>query len=449
MEDLQSFPYDILTVHELIAKIRGRLEEAFPAVWVTGEISNLRTPYSGHTYFTLKDNEAQIQAVFFKYKKRYIRFEPEDGMQVLCKGIVTVYEARGTVQISVDYMEPLGLGALHLAFEQIKERLDKEGLFDHAHKKKLPLLPQRIGVITSPTGAAIQDILNIISRRFANVEILIAPVHVQGEGAAPEIVEAIEGLNRREDLDVIILARGGGSLEDLWPFNEEKVARAIYGSRIPVISAVGHETDLTISDFVADFRAPTPSAAAELVVQNKAEMEERIAILDKRLQNQAHNILNRMRSVLEILSRRLISPEQRLGMVRQRLDDLNETLKASLRHRLDSLKAHVQGRMNSLRLLSPMDKVRELRERLKVCEKKNQREIMISLQGRRDRLSALSARLETLNPLNVLQRGYSIVYKLPEEEIVRESRKISLKDRLKIHFHRGQAECTVDHIEEG
>ncbi|MEK6776446.1 MAG: exodeoxyribonuclease VII large subunit [bacterium] len=449
MEDLKNFPYEVLTVHELTSRIRGRLEEAFPAVWVTGEISNLKTPYSGHTYFTLKDDQAQIQAVFFKHRKRYIRFEPEDGMQALCKCVVTVYEARGTVQISVDYMEPMGLGALHLAFEQIKERLEKEGLFDPAHKKKLPLLPQRIGVITSPTGAAIQDILNIISRRFANVEILIAPVHVQGESAAPEIVEAMEVMNRREDLDVIILARGGGSLEDLWPFNEEKVARAIYSSSIPVISAVGHETDFTIADFVADFRAPTPSAAAELVVQNKAEIQARIAAMEKRLQNQAGNILNRVRSGLEIFSRRLISPEQRLNRVRQRLDDLNEDLNTSLRHRLDSLKAHIHGRMNSLRFLSPMDRVRELRGRLKAYAKKNQREIMIALQGRRDRLSALSARLETLNPLNVLHRGYSIVYKLPEGKIITESRKISLNDRLRIHFHSGKAECTVDHIEEG
>jgi len=449
MEDLQSLPYDILTVHELTARIRGRLEETFPSVWVTGEISNLKTPYSGHTYFTLKDEEAQIQAVFFKYKRRYIRFEPEDGMQVLCKGIVTVYESRGTVQINVDYMEPIGLGALHLAFEQIKERLDQEGLFDPAHKRKLPLLPQRIGVITSPTGAAIQDILNIINRRFANVEILIASVHVQGDSAAQEIVDAVESLNRREDLDVIILSRGGGSLEDLWPFNEEKVARAVYGSSIPVISAVGHETDFTISDFVADFRAPTPSAAAELVVRNKAEMEDRILTLKERLQNRAGVILNRRRSVLENLSRRLISPQQRIGMIRQRLDDLNEAVKISFKRKVGLLRARLQGKISALRLLNPKEKVGKFRERLAVHMKKNRREMIFSLQRRRDRLSALSERLDALGPLKVLQRGYSIVYKLPEEKIIRESRQISLNDRLRIHFHLGRVECTVDHIEEG
>lgn len=441
-------PPEILTVHELVSQIRENLESEFSAIWVTGEISNLKTPHSGHTYFTLKDKDAQIQAVFFKFKKRYIRFEPEDGMQVLCKGIVTVYEVRGTVQINVEYMEPVGLGALHLAFEQIKERLDKEGLFDQAHKKELPHVPQRIGVITSPTGAAIQDILKIITRRFANVEILIVPVRVQGDSAASEIVEALELLNRRKDRDVIILARGGGSLEDLWPFNEESVARAMFASSIPVISAVGHETDFTIADFVADFRAPTPSAAAERVVRNKADIQEKLDALARRLRGQSRYLLERKKSELEILYRRLVSPEQKIGRAQQHLDELMEGLERSIRYRIESLKGRLLNQHSSLRLLSPVEKIGRLGERLATMQNKLRREADILLKSRRERYGALQRRLYSLSPLSVLERGYSIVTKVPEGAIVRDSRSLLHKDRLKIQFHHGRTECIVDKTEE-
>ncbi len=443
MEDA-NMPSAILTVHELVRQIRERLEQDLSNLWVSGEISNLRTPHSGHTYFTLKDVDSQIPAVFFKFKKRYIRFEPEDGMQVLCKGGVTVYEARGAVQLNVDFMEPVGVGALHLAFEQIKERLAKEGLFDPERKKKLPLVPQRIGIVTSPTGAAIQDILKIIGRRFANVEILIAPVHVQGESAAPEIVEAIELLNQRGNLDVIILTRGGGSLEDLWPFNEEQVARAIHASHIPIISAVGHETDYTIADFTADFRAPTPSAAAERVVRNKAEVVEKLESLEKHLVNQTRFLLDRNRSEVKLLFRRLVSPEQKLGMMQQRVDDLSSALERSLQFKMGSLHERLQNRISSIRLLNPVTKIRRLGERLQTTIDKIRREAVFSVQGRKDKVSALAARLDALSPLNVLQRGYSIVFKLPEGEIVRDVQRLSLKDRLSIRFHHGRAECTVE-----
>lgn len=448
MEEAHGSP-EILTVHELVSRVRASLEQDFAALWVTGEVSNLRTPHSGHAYFTLKDEDAQIQAVFFKYKRRYIRFDPEDGMQVLCRGGVTVYEVRGSVQLRVDYMEPLGVGALHMAFEQIKERLAGEGLFDPAHKKPLPLVPQRIGVVTSPTGAAIQDILNIINRRFANVEILIAPVRVQGEAAAAEIAEAVDLLNRRGGLDVIILARGGGSLEDLWPFNEESVARAIFASRIPVISAVGHETDFTISDFAADFRAPTPSAAAELVVRNKAEIEERLETFARRLQSQCRRLLDRKRSAWEVLSRRLVSPEQGIGMIQQRLDDWSEALVRAVRTGIRAFGEQVQRRHVSLGLLNPVEKTLRLREMLGVLTGKIRREAEIGLQGRKDRLSALAGQMHALSPLNVLQRGYSIVTRLPGREIVRESRGLKARDRLNIRFHSGQAECSVENIQEG
>ncbi len=445
----EKLPARALSVQELVRQIREYLEYEFTSVWVTGEISNLRTPHSGHTYFTLKDAHAQIPAVFFRNKKRYIRFEPEDGLEVLCKGIVTVYEARGGMQLNVDYMEPVGLGALYLAFEQIKERLEKEGLFDPAHKKKLPLLPTRIGVITSPTGAAIQDILNIIHRRFADVEILIAPVRVQGESAAGEIVEALEMLNHRGDLDVIILSRGGGSIEDLWPFNEDAVARAIFASSIPVISAVGHETDYTIADLVADFRAPTPSAAAELVVQNKAELVYRIEQLARRLRSQMAHSLEGLRADVEQFGRRLVTPAQRLRTLQQRLDDLDLSLVDAGRRRLAVARERFSRHHAALRWVSPRRKRHRLAERHRMVHERLRRSSHQLLQGARDGMAALSSRLHALSPLNVLARGYSIVYRLPGREIIRDAKKLSVRDRVRIRFHCGEAEGTLDTIEEG
>src|SRR4030067_3150139 len=257
----------ILTVSELTQEIKDILEDKFPDVWVEGEISNLRIPPSGHIYFTLKDDFSQIRVVLFKNQARSLRFSPEDGLHVICRGRGSLYEKRGEYQLILEEMEPKGIGALQLAFLQVKERLEKEGFFDPARKRQIPMVPQTIGIVTSPTGAVIRDMLQIIDRRFENVHILLYPVRVQGEGASLEIARAIEYFNDRMNVDVIIVGRGGGSLEDLWAFNEEGVARAIYHSRIPIISAVGHETDYTISDFVADLRAPTPSAAAALGVK--------------------------------------------------------------------------------------------------------------------------------------------------------------------------------------
>src|SRR5262245_25435086 len=262
----------VLSVGELNALARGLLEEAFATVWVEGEISNLRTYPSGHTYFTLKDDAAQIAAVLFRSAAQSLPFRPEDGLKDVARGRVSLYEARGSFQIVVERLEPAGLGALQLAFEQLKTRLAAEGLFEVSRKRPLPFLPRRIGIVASPAGAALHDILKVLERRFANLEVVLAPSRVQGEGAAREIVEAIRMLNRLEGVDLIILARGGGSLEDLWPFNEEPVARAVVASGIPIVSAVGHEVDVTIADLVADLRAPTPSAAAEMVVRSKIEL---------------------------------------------------------------------------------------------------------------------------------------------------------------------------------
>ena len=294
----------ILTVSELSERIKIVLEDTFIDLWVEGEISNLRTPASGHSYLTLKDEHSQIRAVLFKMQRRYLRFDPKDGMLVLARGRISLYEPRGEYQLVIDYMEPKGIGALQIAFEQLKVRLAQEGLFDGSRKRPLPMLPRGLGIVTSPTGAVIRDMLQILRRRFANLHICVYPVRVQGDGAAEEVAQGIEVLNRYPGIDVIIVARGGGSLEDLWAFNEETVARAIYVSKVPVISAVGHEIDYTIADFVADVRAPTPSAAAELVIRNKSE-------LHAELQSMAHRLERGMQHRLEALRARLEACQQR------------------------------------------------------------------------------------------------------------------------------------------
>ncbi|NOY52636.1 MAG: exodeoxyribonuclease VII large subunit [Deltaproteobacteria bacterium] len=439
-------PEGVLTVHELISRIRTSLEQTFSAQWVTGEVSNLRTPRSGHTYFSLKDADARIQAVFFRHKKRYIRFEPEDGMEVLCKGNVTLYEIRGDLQINVDYMEPLGVGALHIAFEQIKKRLEQEGLFDPARKKVLPLLPRKVGIITSPTGAAIRDILQVMGRRFANMELLISPVRVQGEQAAAEIASAIESLNRRGDPEVLILARGGGSIEDLWPFNEEIVARAIAASSIPVVSAVGHETDFTIADFTADLRAPTPSAAAEIVVRNKLDLEEKISGIGQRLHLAIRRSLEQLRRRVELSAQKCAAPVRTVGMYQQRVDELSEVLFRRLAGRTALLRERVKGVESSLRLLNPRQRAQVLREHLQGIVLQLRREAPRLIRPRRDHVDALTSRLEALSPLKVLSRGYAVVTHPPQVAIVRDVAKLSRSDRIGIRLHRGEVECIVDRI---
>ena len=313
-----------LTVSELTERIQGVLETEFVDVWVEGEISNLKLATSGHWYFSLKDEQAQIRAVVWKTDARLIRFRPQDGMKVLARGAVRVYAPRGDYQVSVQVLEPLGKGSLQQAFEELKERLEKEGLFDPARKRPLPMLPRRIGVVTSPTGAVLRDILRVLRSRYANLEVLVYPALVQGESAAAEIAQGIRALNRIGGLDVIVLARGGGSLEDLWAFNEEVVARAIAASRIPTISAVGHETDFTIADFVADLRAPTPSAAAERVVQAKEELQARVAALEGRRDAALRLRLARVRARVEAAAaHRVFAAERgRLRAQAQRVDEL-------------------------------------------------------------------------------------------------------------------------------
>ena len=391
-----------LTITELNELVKGTLESRLEPLWVEGEVSNFRMPPSGHCYFTLKDDRSQIAAVMFRRQGMRLRFTPENGMALLCYGRVSVYSARGDLQLYVEDMEPQGKGALYLAFEQLKKKLAEEGLFAPERKRPLPFLPQTIGIVTSGRGAALHDMLRILADRFARRRIIVRPVQVQGEGAAREIAAGIADLNRLGGIGVMIVGRGGGSLEDLWAFNEEIVARAIHASSIPVVSAVGHEIDFTIADFVADQRAPTPTAAAEMIMPRMAELLERVAAMEAQLQRCMQSKIDRSRQDLSRWVRRLADPGRRLRENQQLVDELSIAL------------------------------VRRFQERLRKC---------------RDHLARQSGRLEALSPLAVLERGYSIAHKLPEERIVKEAANLAEGDLLRISFASGKALCRVERKE--
>ena len=390
----------VFTVSQITRKIRASLEYNFSNVSILGEISNVRKPGSGHIYLTLKDKGSQLQAVVFRNIANKIKFELKDGMEVITFGSVTVYEPRGQYQLIINKIEPKGIGALQLAFQQLKEKLEKEGLFDQTHKKPIPFIPQKIGVVTSPTGAAIKDILNIIDRRFANIEILIYPVKVQGEGAAQEIAEAITALNALTDIDVIIAGRGGGSLEDLWAFNEEVVARSIYNSRIPVISAVGHEIDITIADLVADKRALTPSEAGELVVPRK-------------------------------------------DLLLDMLEKLNTRLLQSLTGKLRLSKERLVRVANSYAMKQPFDRLRRWQQRLDEFAQRLNINITHALNTEREKLSGIAGKLESLSPLNVLKRGYTITTRLEDNKSLREVKGLNKGDKIKTNFSKGSVISTI------
>jgi len=436
----------ILTVSQLTELIKERFEAEFPDVWVEGEMSNLRIPASGHLYFTLKDKASQIKAVVFRSSARFLKFHPKDGQQLLCRAHVTVYEPKGEYQLVVDYLEPKGLGALQQAFEQLKERLAREGLFDEARKRPLPMLPKKIGIITSPTGAVIQDMLRILARRYANLEILINPVPVQGTGAAKEIAQAIEELNLRSDLDVVILARGGGSLEDLWPFNEEIVARAIYRSRIPVISAVGHETDYTIADFVADLRAPTPSAAAELVIGLKTEMISRLQSWTIRLRHAALGLLERCRGRMRELFRGLLDPRRAMEGQFQRLDELDHRSKQAMIQTFNRILMQWEGFDRHLFFLSPLDRLSRQRLELNQRRERLWQQTQSRIQLQQKTLERWMGKLDALSPLAILARGYSIARRLPLMTLIKEAEEMQRGDLFHLTLHRGALISRVEEV---
>lgn len=437
------FPLRIYTVSELTAHIRDILEGEFPEVLVEGEVSNLRIPLSGHVFFTLKDQKSQLKAVIFKTQTRFLKFELENGQHVLCWGRISVYEPKGEYRLVVDYMEPKGLGALQLAFEQLKRKLEAEGLFDPSHKRPLPLLPQRIGIVTSPRGAVIKDMLNVLKRRFENLHIVIYPVRVQGEGAAEEIAEAIDYLGKSGLVDVIIVARGGGSIEDLWAFNEEIVVRSIFRCPVPVISAIGHETDYTISDFVADLRAPTPSAAAEMVVKQKEDLREKIHLLHKRLCNAIRHILSLKEEKLKSLEKNLEDPRKKLK------DLMRHTLNAEKRlvkNMLFIIERKTQILNASCKVLlthTPQKRCELLKYKLFSLTSRLKRGVISQIKIKESNLKLLAGKLNDVNPLTILSRGYSITWLLPRNVIVKNAAQVSIGDRVRIVLAKGELECLV------
>jgi exodeoxyribonuclease VII large subunit len=416
----------VLTVSELTRRLQETLEERFPAVWVEGEISNYRLYGSGHAYFTLKDADSQIRAVLFRNRGRRIKFEPADGLHVIGFGSIEVYPQRGEYQMVIELLEPKGLGALQLAFEQLKARLQAEGLFEQTRKRELPRFPRKIGIVTSTSGAAIRDMLRVIGRRFGELHIVIAPCRVQGEGAAEEIAQGLRDLNALGGVDVIIVGRGGGSLEDLWAFNEEAVARAIAASKVPVVSAVGHEVDFTIADFVADLRAPTPSAAAELVVREKQ------AVVDSLVQ---------LRARLERVAARPLRDLER------RVDELTARLRREMRGELGRAGHRVALATRALRASDPVARVAGDRHRLENLQAR----LVTALIRRRDRarygLQTAVGRLDSLSPLAVLGRGYSLT-RTPAGEIVHSPAQVSVGDAIRVLLHRGSLDARVTDTKE-
>ena len=433
-----------LTVSELTARIRDLLAKSFADVFVEGEISNCREAQSGHIYFTLKDEKAQVRCVWFRQQMRFVKFRPEDGLKVTVRGSIGVYESRGEYQIYVESLEPVGRGALQLAFEQLKKKLEAEGLFDAAHKKQLPVLPSRIGLITSPKGAAVRDVIRILRRRFPNVHVQLVPVRVQGEGAPVEIARAIRLFNQRQQVDVLIVARGGGSMEDLWAFNEEVVARAIFDSVIPVISGVGHETDFTIADFVADVRASTPSAAAELVVQTRREFDKHIVSLRDALTEQLrYKILVLSRRVHELGARRgFRRPLDLLRQQRQRADEMTARLAHALRFRLEQSRRRFT--VAHLRIARFDFRARISAVRLRLEKRTGELGLRTErlLRLKRDRIERLRLQLQERSPLKVLERGYAIATDAAGN-VLRSADQVAIGDAVSIQLHRGRLSTDV------
>jgi exodeoxyribonuclease VII large subunit len=447
--DLPLQPPRIYTVSVLTAEIKSLLEEEFDLVWVEGEISNFACPSSGHYYMSLKDENAQIRAVMFKMQTHYLKFIPEDGMKVIARGRIGVYEPRGEYQIILDYLEPLGVGALAAAFEQVKKKLSLEGLFDEEKKRPIPFLPKRIAVITSPTGAAIGDFLRISYRRMPNLDVTIVPVRVQGDAAAGDIVEALDLINKELDVDVIVLTRGGGSLEDLWAFNQEEVAYAIRRSLIPVVSAVGHEVDLTISDLAADLRAPTPSGAAELVIREKETLERNLRSLSSRLEIALHGIMDRIRNMVKHLSSRIRDPRRDLADTWLRLDEIyNRLLKTGKVCINDNLK-RLKAVNETLILNSPSHNITILSQELNFHNRSLVQALTLYLDRKKGDIRSMRDRLDSLSPLSILKRGYSITRKLPDMNIVKDYKQVKTGDEVNIFLARGNIDCLVEKTEQG
>ena len=435
---------NVYTVSALTAQIRTLLEKNYPFVWISGEISNLRVPASGHCYFTLKDKDAQIQAVMFKGQARNLKFDLEDGMQATGFGRISVYAPRGSYQIILEYIEPSGAGALQAAFEQLKQKLSEEGLFDGKYKKPVPFLPAAVAVISSATGSVVHDIIRIMSRRFANIPIRVIAAAVQGDTAEAEIVSAIETANRHKAADVIILARGGGSLEDLAAFNSEAVARAIFASEIPVISAVGHETDYTIADFTADLRAPTPSAAAELAVPVKQDVSYTVQVLTRRLQGAIIRQVRDLRQNTQKLTRRLVHPRQRMDDLRIRIDEIHARLTQAMKRIAANRRERLCWRHDRLMAVPLANRVSALADRHQNLDRRLKSAGKNLVQEKRARLESACGRMNALNPLAVLDRGYSITRVLPDKTVLTDAAAVNTGQNVEVILAKGMLTCRIE-----
>lgn len=434
----------LYTVSELTFQIRECLEEKFPLIWVAGEVSNFRRPASGHFYFTLKDDGAQIASVMFRGQNRHLKFKIEDGMSLTGLGRISVYEPRGSYQLIFEYLEPKGVGELQVAFEQLKSRLAAEGIFDEACKKPIPFLPNRISVITSRTGAVIHDILKVAHRRFGNVPIQVLPVRVQGYGSEKEVVSAIQFVNQMRNSDVIILARGGGSLEDLQAFNSEIVARAVFASEVPVVCGVGHETDFTIADFAADLRAPTPSAAAEMVLPSKTDLLRRHMSASQALTQRMYFFMDMRRKRIQEISRRVVHPRRHVQNHRLRVDDLTSRLAGRMSDMIHRKRERLAWRVNTLSVHMPLSKIDQLRNQLKQFRQNLRFRVRAVCKDESTRLKAHTDRLKGLSPNAILARGYSITFTVPEREIVRDADAVHAGQAVEVSLARGRIQCRVE-----
>jgi exodeoxyribonuclease VII large subunit len=442
------FDAEIWSVSGLNAEVRGLLEDHLPSLWVTGEISNLARPGSGHFYFSLKDDRAEVRCAMFRGQNRLLRFRPDDGDQVIVRARVTVYEPRGSYQLIVEHMEPAGEGLLRRRLEELKAKLHAEGLFEEAHKQALPTLPRRIGIVTSPTGAAVRDILQVLARRFPAVPVVIYPAQVQGERAPYEIAAALETAAERAECDVLIVGRGGGSLEDLWAFNEERVARAIFACQIPIVSAVGHEIDSTLADFVADRRAPTPSAAAEIVVPDAGQWIGTIAALAHRAAKATRRSVAQRQRLLDQLAGRIQRrhPGLILQQHAQRLDELTQRIGRSLARRLELDQLRLASAIGQLRTAAPFAAIERCRQRL---ERENllmsgaMRERIARTRGR---VAVLSAGLDGVSPLRTLERGYAIITDTATGALIRDAESLREQQRVSGRLSRGGFEAKIDKI---
>lgn len=445
----EQFSRKIYTVSELTTDIQSRLETAYPFIWLTGEVANFTRSGAGHLYFSLKDDKSQINAVIFKGQAKQIRFQLESGLKLVGFGRIGLYPPRGTYQILFEYVEPLGKGSLQLAFEQVKARLQAEGLFDPHSKKPLPYLPRRISLITSPFGAAIHDMLKVLKRRYPNLSIEVAPVRVQGEGAAREMIHALQRINQQQKSDLIILARGGGSVEDLAAFNDEELARAIFSSAIPVVTGIGHETDFSIADFVADHRASTPTAAAELSVPEKGVLQALLCKEEEQLLFHFGKKIKRMREQVLRSRERLLHPRRMLERSRMALDDLEDKLHIRLNRFFTAKKQKLFWLQHSLEMQTPLAVLSKAKIRLQVLQKNLEDLLAGNLAGKALVLKNLNARLSSLNPYATLKRGYAVVTSLPERRLLTDTASVEPGSEIEVQLAEGILRCRIEEIHHG